>query len=81
MTKTEVLKWSRIIKVRVAPLLDGEVTNDDVRDVNRLMRKARRRIKGELQKAVNDPSKMEAIYMLYAALTAAEAAIILSHRP
>ena len=79
-TRRDILKWIQRLKSSVAPMLDGKVDKGDLLELNRQMRRLRRWVRQELQEAIDDPQKMDVIYMIYAVLAAAESAILLSSR-
>ena len=76
MTNREALAVIRKIQDKMRPFLDGHIDPGDLKDLNRQLRKVRRLIKRELQAAMNDEDNMDIVYLVWAALSAAELAIL-----
>jgi len=66
------LEWVREGKSMLLPLMDGEITNRDLKFLDKWMRRGRRLVRRELQSIVDDDENVAIVQQVYAILSAAE---------
>lgn len=73
------IEWVREGKELLLPLMDGHVTNRELRIVDKWMRKGRRIARRELNGLLDDPENVNVVRQLYAILSAAEFYLMVRH--